>query len=233
MIFIKSKLLILILLTTYIFPLGGIGISGIYNSISTNRSESDGDFNLNFESKGLENGLNIFFYFDALPKSLAIEYNREIKAHLGTSIINYELQNLPPLEGDLLILRKSDYLTIRKELMGIAIPILAKASLYIGAGINQHQTVVPSIDLLKNMYNVDNVDDLYNAANQSWDSSSILDLLDNSAIKSTGLHIQGGIQGKFLILNLFANARYTFITNDDNSSIKSFPGLTLGLAYGI
>ena len=77
--FIKNKLCILILLTTYILPLGGIGISGIQNSISIDNTESDGDLILDFESNSVESGLNIFIYFDALPKDLAIEYNREIK----------------------------------------------------------------------------------------------------------------------------------------------------------
>ena len=230
--FIKNKLFVLILLTTYILPLGGIGISGIGNSISTNKTESDGNFNLGFNSKGLENGLNIFIYFDALPKKLAIEYNREIKWQLGNMSLNQELLE-ESIEGEFVTIRKSDYLTVRKELMGFAIPILAKATVYIGGGVNQHETVAPSIDLLKDIYQVDNVDALYDAAAGNWDASSLFDLLDNNTIKSTGLHLQAGVQGKLLILNVFANARYTFILNDEQSSIKSFPGLTIGVAYGI
>ena len=230
MIFIKNKLCILILLTTYILPLGGIGISGIGNSISTNKTESDGNFNLGFDSKGLENGLNIFIYFDALPKDLAIEYNREIKLQPLTTMITYEGNQF---QEELSTFRISDYLTIRKEVVGLSIPILAKAALHVGGGLNQHKSVIPSISLLKDIYDVDEIEDLYNAADGNWDGNAFIEKLESNAIKSIGLHIQAGVQGKLLILNVFANARYTFILNDEQSSIKSFPGLTIGVAYGI
>jgi len=239
MIFIKNKLFILILLITYILPLGGIGISSINNSISTNTNSTQDDLNIDFHSNGSEKGLNIFLYFDALPQDLAIEYSREVKSEIGTTNVYYGLnaQGLEPIEGNFLIVRKSDYFTIRKELMGLSIPILAKASLYIGGGLNKHATVIPSIELFSDLYDVDVssnnvVDDLYNAANQSWDASGLLDLLDKNTTQSTGMHIQTGVQGKLLMLNVFANARYTFIIDEEENSIASFPGLTIGMAYG-
>ena len=168
---------------------------------------------------------------DSLSSELAIEYNREIKWQNGNMLLNQAALG-ESITGEFLIIRKSDYFTIRKELMSVAIPILAKAAIHIGGGLNKHETVRPTIDLLKDIYQVDNVDDLYNAANQSWDNSGLIDLLNNNAIKANGVHIQAGIQGKILLFNLFANARYTFIVNDDDSSIKNFPGLTIGMAYG-
>ncbi|MDC0145381.1 hypothetical protein OAI93_02160 [bacterium] len=239
MISIKNKFFILLLLITYILPLGGIGISSINNSLSTNTNSTKDDLNIDFYSNGSENGLNIFLYFDALPNDLAIEYSREVKAETGIANIYYGLNNqeLDPIEGNFLIIRKSDYLTIRKELMGLSIPILAKASLYIGGGLNKHETVVPSIELFSDLYDIDisgnyAVDDLYNAANQVWDASSLLDLLNKNTVQSTGMHIQTGVQGKLLMLNVFANARYTFIIDEEANSIASFPGLTIGMAYG-
>ena len=230
MIFIKNKLIILILCTTYILPLGGIGISYIQNNLSIIGSDSEEDLGLNFESNGFEQGLNIFAYFNVLPNDLAIEYNREIKLQPLTSTIN--LINQTPIEGKLLTFRVSDYLTIRKEIMGVSIPILAKAALHVGGGLNQHRSVVPSINLLKDIYDENNVNDLYDAADQNWDSDAFIEQLEDNAIKSTGAHIQAGIQGKILIFNLFANAKYTFIIDDAKNSIESFPGLTIGMAYG-
>ena len=107
-----------------------------------------------------------------------------------------------------------------------------KRQVYVGGGLNQHRSVVPSINLLKDIYDVDNVDDLYNAADQNWDGDALIEKLEDNAIKSTGAHIQAGIQGKILIFNLFANAKYTFIIDDEKNSIESFPGLTIGMAYG-
>ena len=227
---IKNKLCILILFASCILPLGGIGISGIQNSLSMNGTESEGDFILNFESNGSESGLNIFIYFDALPNDLAVEYNRELKFQpLSTTMILSD-QNI---KGELSSFRVSDYLTVRKEVMGLSIPVLAKAALHIGAGLNQHRTVIPSINLLKDIYDVNNIDDLYNQANESWDGNSFIGKLANNSTKSNGAHIQVGIQGKLLTLNVFANAKYTFILNDDKSSIESFPGLNIGIAFGI
>ena len=233
MIFIKNYLFILILLISYILPLGGIGLSGIRNSISIDNSESEGALVLDFKSNSSsENGVNIFIYFDALPKDLAIEYNREIKFQPLTTTITYDA--LDPINVELSTFRISDYLTIRKEVVGLSIPILAKAALYVGGGLNQHKSVIPSITLLKDIYNVNEIDSLYDAAaNQEQPhASAIFEKLAKNPPKSNGLHIQAGIQGKILIFNLFANARYTFIINDDGNSIENFPGITVGMAYG-
>ena len=230
MIFMKNKLFILILLTTYILPFGGIGISGIQNNISINGIDSEENLMIDFKSDGFENGFNIFLYFDALPNDLAIEYNREIKSQPLTSTMILMDQN--PIEGEFLTFRVSDYLTVRKEIMGFSIPILAKAAVHVGGGLNQHKSVVPSINLLKDIYDVDNVTDLYNGADENWDSDAFIEKLENNAIKSTGAHLQAGVQGKILIFNLFVNAKYTFILNDDKNSIDSFPGVTIGMAYG-
>ena len=229
MIFIKNKLFILVLLTAYLLPLGGIGISGIQNNISINGTDSEENLMIDFKSNAFETGFNIFLYFDALPNDLAIEYNREIKLQPLTSSITLTEQTI---DGEFLTFRVSDYLTVRKEIIGFSIPILAKAAVYVGGGLNQHRSVVPSINLLKDIYDVDNVDDLYNAADQNWDGDALIENLEDNAIKSTGAHIQAGIQGKILIFNLFANAKYTFIIDDEKNSIESFPGLTIGMAYG-
>ena len=237
MIFIKNKLYIALLLS-FALPLGGIGFSTIQNIVSNNIIETNENLELEFKSKGLENGLNLFIYFDALPKDLAIEYNREIKWQSGDiklALEDAEMESLPSeINEKFLAIRKSDYLTIRKDLAGFAIPILAKAKFYIGGGINQHQTVNPSIQLLKTLYNVaeENDVDMYMAANQNWNNSSLLELLNEQSIKSNGFHMQTGFQGKVLMSNVFINARYTFILKDERSSIKSFPSLTVGVAYG-
>ena len=63
MIFIKNKLFILVLLTAYLLPLGGIGISGIQNNISINGTESEENLMIDFKSNEFETGFNIFLYF--------------------------------------------------------------------------------------------------------------------------------------------------------------------------
>ena len=50
---IKNKVYILLLLITYAFPLGGIGVSFLNNIISYDGTESDGNFNLSYQDNGL------------------------------------------------------------------------------------------------------------------------------------------------------------------------------------
>ena len=235
--FIKNKLYILLLIA-YAFPLGGIGFSGLTNIISYDGNDSDyGDartMNLNYKDNGLEQGFNLFIYFDALPSNLAIEYSKEFKYQELTSTINFngsEITN-PSYAG-----RISDYFTVRKDLMDLSIPILAKVALSVGGGFNKHKYIVPSIALLYDMYNIPsgggNLPDLFNAAEEDWDPNAVYDALADNAMDASGLHIQCGIQAKVLMLNAFITAKYTFITKDDHNSIDSFPGFTIGLAYGI
>ena len=244
--FRKNKLLILILLVTCAWSLGGFGVSGLSTyGMTTCREdyEQNGATDLRLESCSIENAIELgfspFIYFDALPYDLAIQYNREIKytaldsyLQLGAGLgSDYEFETT---DFESAVLRISDYFTIRKEIIGLSIPMLAKAALYIGGGINYHNTVFPSIALLKDITDMNDLDNIYNAFNGSIDSSQLIDALENHGIESNGIHVQTGIQGKVFTLNIFANAKYTIILNDDDNSIKeSFPGLDIGLALGI
>jgi len=225
----KNKFLMLIIVGL-IFPLGGFGISGISNIYAIDKNtEIEGSFTLISESNGLENGFNFFIYFDALPKDLAIEYNREYRFQLINANLTYD--DSPPIAAEMSSYRTSDYLTLKKEVFGLSIPFLAKAALHLGGGVNQHNSVVPSITLLKDILDEDNLSNLYDDFNpDDIDTGDFMKALEDHLINATGLHIQAGVQGKLLMLNAFVNARYTFINGDE---MESFPGLTVGFAYGI
>ena len=230
----KNKFLILIIVGL-IFPLGGIGFSGIanmYNTGSVTDTETDADDTivLTSISDGLENGFNLFIYFDALPKGLAIEYNWEFfKMQSLNTTLNFN--NSGAIEGEMASYRTSKYLTLKKEVVGLSIPFLAKASIYLGGGINQHNSTVPSISLLKDITGAFDFEDLYTGFDfEEIDLNKVKEEIDNHSIETKGLHIQAGMQGKLLMLNAFINARYTFINGD---KMESFPGLTVGFAYGI
>ena len=238
---LKNKLIILISLS-FVFPLGGIGISGLSNAHTFNSEpEVEGDFTISSESDGLENGVNFFIYFDALPKGLAIEYNTEIKAQ--PIIAKIENNYSDSQGGKMSSFRVSQYFTLRKNILGLSIPLLAKASLYLGGGINQHNSVIPSIGLMKDIFkdelsdSSNGIDDFdfnwiygYDDDASTFDFDDVVNGFKDHAVKTTGLHIQAGLQGKLLTLNAFINARYTFINSDE---MESFPGFTVGLAYGL
>ena len=67
---LKNKLIILLSLS-FVFPLGGIGISGLNNFITYDMNESVESFDLSFQDNGPEIGANFFIYYDALPFDLA------------------------------------------------------------------------------------------------------------------------------------------------------------------
>ena len=55
--------------------------------------------------------------------------------------------------------RISTYLTVRKEILGVSIPLLAKAQLYGGIGFNTHAVVpVPTADLIKGAFDEDDIE---------------------------------------------------------------------------
>ena len=228
----KNKFLMLIIVGL-IFPLGGIGFSGIANIYDTGtitERDADNAIVLTSISDGFENGLNFFIYFDALPKGLAIEYNKEMRVQLLNTILNYN--DLGAIEGEMGSYRTSDYLTLKKEVLGLSIPFLAKASIYLGGGINQHNSIVPSISLLMDIADAIDIEDLYTGFD--FEEISLMDSMEEIkgySIETTGLHIQAGLQAKLLMLNTFVSARYTFIMDSDE--MESFPGLTIGIAYGI
>jgi len=228
----KNKFLMLIIVGL-IFPLGGIGFSGIANIYDTGtitERDTDNAIVLTSISDGFENGLNFFIYFDALPKGLAIEYNKEMRVQLLNTILNYN--DLGAIEGEMGSYRTSDYLTLKKEVLGLSIPFLAKASIYLGGGINQHNSIVPSISLLMDIADAIDFEDLYTGFD--FEEISLMDSMEEIkgySIETTGLHIQAGLQAKLLMLNTFVSARYTFIMDSDE--MESFPGLTIGIAYGI
>ncbi|MFL2988473.1 hypothetical protein DBW61_01210 [bacterium] len=234
---IKNKLYILLLIA-YAFPLGGIGFS-LQNNIvaydfNETSSEAVGDLNLSFQDNGLEQGFNFFIYFDALPLDFAIEYSKELKyQELSTTLTYVNELNTTILTNPSYAGRVSDYFTVRKDLMDLSIPILAKVALSVGGGFNTHKSIIPSISLLNDIYDTDNLNDLFSAAEQAWDSDAVYDALNDNSMDATGLHIQCGVQAKVLMLSAFITAKYTFITKDKNNSIDSFPGFTVGLAYGL
>lgn len=228
----KNKFLMLIIIGL-IYPLGGIGFSGVANIYDTGTvidTDADNTIILTSTSDGLENGLKFFVYFDAIPNGWAIEYSRELRVQLINTTLDY--MAMGEIEGEMASYRTSDYLTVRKKMLGLSIPFLAKASIYLGGGINQHNSTIPSIDLLSDITGAIDFQTLYDGLDfQEIGLGDIMDKLDNHSTKAQGLHIQASLQAKLLMLNTFINARYTFIT--DNEQMKSFPGLTIGLAFGI
>ena len=126
MILIKNRLLISILLINLIFPLGGVGLSGIQNFLSTSGADSEinnlVELSLSFDSNGSESGFSPFIYFDALPYDLAIQYNREYRfTPLNSTLVLTDALGASQInEFESIVVRVSDYFTIRKEMVSLS-----------------------------------------------------------------------------------------------------------------
>ena len=112
-------------------------------------------------------------------------------------------------------LRLSYATTLKKNVMDISIPFLAKAAINIGGGFGGHvSTPRANIDMVKELFGDDLVsfgdDDDNNAENLKED---LINYLDNNKIESNGLHLQTGLRFKVLVLDTHLNARYNLAKN--------------------
>ena len=121
----------------------------------------------------------------------------------------------------------SIYLTAGKKIVGIGIPLLAKAKLFYGGGYNMH-TVTPlmSMDLMKSVLGGDLTVDPTNLS-----EDDLIDFLEENQVKISGFHIQSGLQFKILMLDTFLFYRHTF-AKDIIPGQDHFGSLNLRMGMG-
>ena len=165
-----------------------------------------------------------YLYIDAIPVI-------DLEAEFSISFKNYtfKFSNLEGAIGpyDFGWADFSIYLTAGKKIVGIGIPLLAKAKLFYGGGFNMH-TVTPlmSMDLMKSALG----DTLtVNPTNLSEDG--LIDFLKENQVNSSGFHIQSGLQFKILMLDTFLFYRHTF-AKDVIPGQDHFGSLNLRMGMG-
>ena len=168
-----------------------------------------------------------YFYIDAIPVvDLEVDFNIQGNKY----DINFENAlgvKMAPLNfgwGS-----RDIYFTVRKKIIGIGIPFLAKAKLFAGGGYNTHlSTPIADETMLTNLCD----DDLANCDVTSLDETlkTYLTNKDNY-LSSDGFHLQGGLQFKILMLDSFLFYRQVF---DDEviPGAKGFGSLNLRLGMG-
>jgi hypothetical protein len=121
----------------------------------------------------------------------------------------------------------SIYLSAGKKIVGIGIPLLAKAKLFYGGGFNMH-TVTPlmSMDLMKSALGGDLTVDPTNLS-----EDGLIDFLKENQVNSSGFHIQSGLQFKILMLDTFLFYRHTF-AKDVIPGQDHFGSLNLRMGMG-
>ena len=113
-------------------------------------------------------------------------------------------------------------------IVGIEIPLLAKAKLFYGCGYNMHAfTPLMSMDLMKSA--LVGGDLTVDPTNLSEDG--LIDFLKENQVKTSGFHIQSGLQFKILMLDTFLFYRHTF-AKDVIPGQDHFGSLNLRMGLG-
>ena len=222
-----------LMISSQLFAIAGFGAYGNYDLLKYPGGNS-GNSNtyLNYEGFNNAGGFGLLLYIDVLP---IVDLEADIELIGNVYKYTAYLNNNSIASEEIPWGRTSTYLTVRKEILGLSIPFLAKAQLYGGIGFNTHAVVpVPTADLIKRAFNEDDIELAMVAFSNDTNSGikKLKDYLLDNLDKSSGFHIQAGLRGKLFMLNAFVNARYT-IAKDVIPDKSGYPSLWVGLAFGI
>jgi len=170
----------------------------------------------------------VYLYIDAIPFI-------DLEADISLSAKKYSFI-FSPLAGyneigpyDFVWGDFSIYLTARKKIIGLGVPLLAKAKLFYGGGINMNTvTPVMGLDFMEEVLdgNLTN-----NPANFSVSENDLIEFLKDNKVRSNGFHIQSGLQFKVLMLDTFLFYRHTF-AKDIIPGQDHFGSLNLRMGMG-
>ena len=212
--------------------IAGFGAYGNYDLLKyPSGSHVDGTLEIKYDGFDNAGGFGFLFYIDAIP---FIDLEADIEFVGNAYKFTPYVASTPLTSGEMPWGRVSIYLTARKEIMGLSIPLLAKAQLYGGLGFNNH-TVLPvmTLDMFKAAFGTATIEDALDEDFSSTDTiTKLSDYMLEKADKISGFHLQTGVRGKLLMFNAFVNARYT-IAKDVIPGKGGFPSLWFGLALGI
>ena len=215
------------------FAIAGFGVSANQSLFSIDKNTvplfPDTPSLGEFTHHGMNNGYGLggYLYIDAIPF-----VDIDIEGNFVASTYNFSFGN-PLMEASgttidnmqFAWISGSGYLTVKRKLLQFKIPVLAKAKLSAGVGINSHSSI-PMIDL-KMLKAVVPDGDL----TKELDSDKLVDYLIENKISSTGFHIQTGLQFKVLMLDSFLYYRQVFADNVIPDA-KGFGSLNLRLGMG-
>ena len=223
------KTILPVLMISQIFAIGGLGISANQSLFSVDES-TEPLFPENpelgsFTHHGMSNGYGLggYLYVDAIPF-----VDIDIEGNLVFSSYNFSFVNPVTTIDEMQFawISGSGYLTLKKKLIKLSVPFLAKAKLTAGVGVNSYASI-PMIDLnmLKDVVPEGNLEN-------ELDADKLVDYLVENKISSTGFHVQGGLQFKLLMLDSFLYYRQVLGAKDVIPSGNSFGSLNLRLGLG-
>ena len=229
------QILLPVMISSQLFAIAGFGAYGDFDLLEYPSGKSGDLATYGVDYKGFNNakGFGFLFYIDAIPV-VDLEADIEFVGNL------YEytpyLLGAAQTSQELPWGRVSTYVTIRKEIFGLSIPLLAKAQLYGGLGFNKHKVIpIMTEEVIKEAFDKDDLATALNSFGEDADPDQAATDLAKSMLENvediSGFHLQAGVRGKLLMFNAFVNARYTIADVVPDKS--GYPSLWVGLALGI
>ncbi|MFH1853039.1 MAG: hypothetical protein ABIA75_11915 [Candidatus Neomarinimicrobiota bacterium] len=238
----KSKLLIILMTGLFLLPLApaygfiGFGLTVLQEMAAVDaysESSTSGLSTAMLTRDAFENpaGVGGYLYLDFLP---FIDLEADFQVALGTYKFNFstllsgtEIASTPD-DAEFAYARGSAYITVRKKLIGVGVPILGGIKLHAGGGLNFHSTApYMSIAMMEELLG----DDMYASFDGAEMEEKIIAYVEDNMENQTGIHFQAGIQLKLLILDAFVNYRYT-IAKDVYAGQDGFGALNIRLGLG-
>ena len=219
------------ILTTQVFAIAGFGLHldrSMYSVAESTTPLTVGGVDVaSITQHGFDNGYGIggYLYVDAIPVvDLDIEVIMLVSPYdfsfIQNDVVAVDKEQFGWVSG-------SGYFTLQKKLFKLSIPLLAKAKLSAGAGMNVHSSIpMISQDMMASVMGGED-----NLASGSLDTDELITYLKDNKVSDTGFHIQTGLQFKILMLDSFLYYRQVFADNVIPDA-KGFGSLNLRLGMG-
>jgi hypothetical protein len=213
------------IISSQVFAIAGFGLNLNQTMFSvdakTNAIGTVGSYGYDAISGGI--GLGGYLYIDAIPfVDLDLEFSGfgTNYDYLLTISGNSTTYSLP--YGSF-----AGYLTLQKKVLKLSIPILAKAKLTVGAGLNnQTYKSVPDQSDLETF-----IGSGLTSSSTAPTTDAFIEFVKENTDSANGFHIQTGIQFKLLMLDSFLYYRQVFADNVILDG-KGFGSLNLRLGMG-
>lgn len=206
------SILVMAFLPSSVFALAGFGIqvgSDLSKLGAYSKTEGSGLTAVTVNSFAMESnpaGIGAYAFIDLFGFAL------EGEADFAGGQYEFDFENQFLDEGNdmdpipFVWARASYAVTLKKNIMDLSIPFLAKAAINAGGGFGAHvATPRADLDLVKGVFG----DDLANLdISEDAIENNLIDYFEENMVEASGLHLQAGLRFKVLMLDTHLNARY-------------------------
>ena len=180
----------------------------------------------NFETASFSDPLSfgVYVYLDFIP-FIDIDIDMMLNAQKYQFSFENPISDVGPM--DAYWGGASTYITARKKLLGLELPILGGAQLFAGGGYNMH-SFAPLV-------NLDLVEILMNGqlgAEPQFDEKQLIAFIKDNKVDKTGFHIQGGMKFQLFMLDAFMFYRHTIGEFEDIIDAKTYGSVNVRLGMG-